>query len=147
MKPRGPGPQNFVACRRPNQSQILGLGTCCLNRRRNVVQKMTSAPPFVIHDKSSPVIPTIKSFKSCRSNKSHTLTIFGTSSAIWWASRNEVSIMATYPNSGIPLLATDQADIIRIFLGLMCDKNRAQRSPEPATDHPLAPRNDSDSNK
>jgi hypothetical protein len=35
--------------------------------------------------------------------------------------------METHPNSYIPLLASDQADVIRIFLDLMCEDNQAER--------------------
>jgi hypothetical protein len=52
--------------------------------------------------------------------------------------------MAIDPNSSFPLLASDQADIIRMFLDLMIDSNRAGRVSEVrATKEPLEPRDDS----
>lgn len=53
--------------------------------------------------------------------------------------------MAVNPNFGFPLLATDQADVIRIFLELVTEAgNRAGHASEIATDEPLGPRSDSD---
>lgn len=52
--------------------------------------------------------------------------------------------MPIQPNSSFPLLASDQADVIRIFLELMAEGNHAERvSDERATNNPLEPRNDS----
>ncbi len=51
--------------------------------------------------------------------------------------------MAIHPNSNFPLLASDQADVIRIFLELMGEGNYAERVCEVrTTNHPLEPRND-----
>ena len=51
--------------------------------------------------------------------------------------------MSIHPDSNFPLLADDQADVIRIFLELMSDGDRAVRAPEATTDQPVGPRNDS----
>jgi hypothetical protein len=52
--------------------------------------------------------------------------------------------MASQPNSYFPLLASDQADVIRIYLELMGEGNHAERvSDVRTTNAPLEPRNDS----
>jgi hypothetical protein len=38
----------------------------------------------------------------------------------------EAQLMETNPNPYFPLLASDQADIIRIFLDLMCENKHAE---------------------
>lgn len=53
--------------------------------------------------------------------------------------------MANHLNSNFPLLASDQADVIRIFLELMRESNHAGRVSEPTTTNkPLGPRSDSE---
>ena len=48
-------------------------------------------------------------------------------------------------NSEFPLLATDQADVIRIFLELVSEnQKRSGRISEIATDKPRGPHNESD---
>jgi hypothetical protein len=52
--------------------------------------------------------------------------------------------MANYPNSSFPLLASDQAEVIRIFLELMCEGHHDQDVSEATTTKkPLGPRSDS----
>ena len=51
--------------------------------------------------------------------------------------------MSIHPNSNFPLLASDQADVIQIFLELMIDGDRAGHASEATTDQPVGPRNDS----
>jgi hypothetical protein len=49
------------------------------------------------------------------------------------------------PTSSFPLLASDQADVMRIFLELMAERRSpTARISEVAIDKPLGPRNDSD---
>jgi hypothetical protein len=49
--------------------------------------------------------------------------------------------METHPNSYFPLLASDQADVIRIFLDLMCEDKHAERVQEAKTTNvPWEPR-------
>jgi hypothetical protein len=43
--------------------------------------------------------------------------------------------------SDFPLRASDQADVIRIFLDLMIENERAERAPEVTANQPVAPRN------
>jgi hypothetical protein len=53
--------------------------------------------------------------------------------------------MSIHPNSSFPLLASDQADVIRIFLELMSEGDHAGRvSKTTTTKKPLGPRSDSD---
>ena len=53
--------------------------------------------------------------------------------------------MANHPISNFPLLASDQADVIRIFLELMRESNHVGRVSEATTTNkPLGPRRDSD---
>jgi hypothetical protein len=52
--------------------------------------------------------------------------------------------MAIYSGSGFPLLPSDQADVIRIFLELMRERDRAGRAPEVTANHSLGPRNGPD---
>jgi len=51
--------------------------------------------------------------------------------------------MAIHPDSNFPLLASDQSDVIRIFLELMKESDHAGRAPEFTTNQPVGPRNDS----
>jgi hypothetical protein len=51
--------------------------------------------------------------------------------------------MSIHPNPSFPLLASDQADVIRIFLELLSERERAARASEVAASQPLGPRNDS----
>jgi hypothetical protein len=54
---------------------------------------------------------------------------------------SEVRHMSIHPNSSFPLLASDQADVIRIFLELMREGDHAERVPEATTNKkPLGPR-------
>ena len=39
--------------------------------------------------------------------------------------------MSIRPNPSFPLLASDQEEVIGIFLGLMKDRDRPEREPEP----------------
>jgi hypothetical protein len=53
--------------------------------------------------------------------------------------------MSIHPNSNFPLLASDQVDVIRIFLELMREGDHAGRVPEATTTKtPLGPRSESD---
>jgi hypothetical protein len=52
--------------------------------------------------------------------------------------------MSIQPNSNFPLLASDQADVIQIFLELMIERDRAGHASEATTNQPVGPRNDSD---
>ena len=53
--------------------------------------------------------------------------------------------MSIHPESSFPLLAGDQADVIRIFLELMAEGDRVERASElTATPKRVGPRNDSD---
>ncbi|MGA3049250.1 MAG: hypothetical protein ABSD67_21645 [Terracidiphilus sp.] len=52
--------------------------------------------------------------------------------------------MTIQPNSNFPLLASDQADVIQIFLELMIERDRAGQAPEVTTNQPVGRRNDSD---
>lgn len=49
--------------------------------------------------------------------------------------------MAFHPN--IPLRASDQAEVIQIFLDLMIEADRAGRSSETTSNQPVGPRDDS----
>lgn len=49
--------------------------------------------------------------------------------------------MASHPISSFPLLASDQADVIRIFIELMQERARAESPSEITEDQPLGPRN------
>ena len=51
--------------------------------------------------------------------------------------------MAIHPDSHFPILVSDQADVIRIFLELMSEGDRTARASEVTTDQPVGPRNDS----
>jgi hypothetical protein len=51
--------------------------------------------------------------------------------------------MSIHPSSSFPLLASDQADVIQIFLELMLDGDRAGRGSEVTTNQPMGPRDDS----
>ncbi len=51
--------------------------------------------------------------------------------------RSMVRHMSIHPNSSVPLLPSDQADVIRIFLELMSTGDRT------TTEEPVGPRNDS----
>jgi len=52
--------------------------------------------------------------------------------------------MANFPDSSFPLSGSDQADVIRIFLELMAEGDRAGRaSGLTTTPKPVGPRNDS----
>lgn len=52
--------------------------------------------------------------------------------------------MSTYPLSSFPLRASDQADVMRIFLELMQEKDSSGRTPEATAFGPLVQRNESD---
>lgn len=52
--------------------------------------------------------------------------------------------MENHPISSFPLLPSDQADVIRIFLELMREGDRAERASQAARTEPLKPRNDFD---
>jgi hypothetical protein len=52
--------------------------------------------------------------------------------------------MANHPNSSFPLLESDQAEVIRIFLELMCEGHRNEGVSEAiTTKKPLEARRDS----
>lgn len=51
--------------------------------------------------------------------------------------------MANYPGY-IPLLPSDQADVIRIYIDLMRERHRAEHPSQASTTPPPAPRNGSD---
>lgn len=51
--------------------------------------------------------------------------------------------MSIHPNSSFPLLASDQADVIRIFLDLMSKNERAEHSAGSTSSQPVGPRNES----
>ncbi len=58
--------------------------------------------------------------------------------------RSMVRHMSIHPNSSVPLLPSDQADVIRIFLELMREGNcPASMSEGPITKKPLGPTNNS----
>ena len=52
--------------------------------------------------------------------------------------------MSIHPSASFPLLASDQSDVIRIFLDLMCENGRAGAEQEAAANKAHAPHNDSD---
>jgi hypothetical protein len=47
-----------------------------------------------------------------------------------------------HPDSSFPLLATDQAEVIRIFLELMHERESAEHPSEVTTQRPPSPRTD-----
>ena len=49
--------------------------------------------------------------------------------------------MAVHPN--FPLRASDQADVMRIYLDLMIERERAASAPTSMIKQPVGPRNDS----
>jgi len=51
--------------------------------------------------------------------------------------------MAIHPNPSFPLLPSDQADVIRIFLQLMRERYPSSKVPEVAANHPSVSRNGS----
>ena len=52
--------------------------------------------------------------------------------------------MAIHPDSSFPLLASDQADVIRIFIELMREGDRPEQAPQAmTTKKPHESRNDS----
>lgn len=51
--------------------------------------------------------------------------------------------MTIHPNSSFPLLENSQAEVVRIFLGLMCEWDRAGRPSEVTTNEPIGPLNNS----
>jgi hypothetical protein len=51
--------------------------------------------------------------------------------------------MAIHPDSNFPLLASDQSDVIRIFLDLMKESDLAGCAPEFTTNQPVGLRDDS----
>jgi len=52
--------------------------------------------------------------------------------------------MENHPISNFPLLPSDQADVIQIFLELMQEGDRAERASQAASSEPLKPCNDFD---
>lgn len=50
--------------------------------------------------------------------------------------------MSIHPDSSFPLLASDQADVIQIFLELMSQGDRSWRASEVTTSHPAGPYGD-----
>ncbi len=52
--------------------------------------------------------------------------------------------MASHPVSSFPLLASDQADVIRIYLELMHERDRSGNPSEVTEDQPLGPPKGSD---
>lgn len=50
--------------------------------------------------------------------------------------------MSIHPDSSFPLLASDQADVIQIFLELMSDGDRSWRASEVTTNRPAGQCND-----
>jgi len=50
--------------------------------------------------------------------------------------------MSIHPDSSFPLLASDQADVIQIFLELMSESDLSYRAPEVTTNHPVGPYSD-----
>lgn len=52
--------------------------------------------------------------------------------------------MSIHPISSFPLLASDQADVIRIFLELMSDQDPSGLESEVTINKPLGSRSDSD---
>ena len=52
--------------------------------------------------------------------------------------------MAIHPESSFPLLARDQAEVIRIYLELMRERDRSGRAPEVTMNQPLRRLNDRD---
>jgi len=51
--------------------------------------------------------------------------------------------MSIHPNASFPLLASDQADVIRLFLELMSEGDRAERASKVTSNQPVGPGNDS----
>ncbi len=51
--------------------------------------------------------------------------------------------MSNQPNSSFPLLASDQAEVIQIFLELMSEGDRAASAPEVKSDRIVGPRDGS----
>jgi hypothetical protein len=51
--------------------------------------------------------------------------------------------MSIDPKSNFPLLASDQAEVIRIFLELMSEGDRAERVSNVKTNQSVGPHNDS----
>ena len=51
--------------------------------------------------------------------------------------------MAIHPDSRFPVIASDQADVIRVFLDLMSERERAERAPRDNGKQPVGPGSDS----
>jgi hypothetical protein len=47
--------------------------------------------------------------------------------------------MAIYSNPSFPILASDQADVIRLFIDLMRDANRTSGAPQLVATNPVTP--------
>lgn len=57
---------------------------------------------------------------------------------------SEVLHMASHPVSSFPLMASDQADVIRIYLELMQERARTGSASEVPEDQPLGPHDATD---